>query len=208
LAESEWIAVVILAAGQSKRFGKNKLLTDFKGKKLIEHTLEPYLDNREIFKNIIVVLGSLKDDFQSLLNDLQLHTIYNPDFQTMGMISSVKLGISKLEEHNLGNCKGVIIHPADIPFVRKEEINRIIEKAGPENTIIIPSYKNQRGHPLFLSKDLISDLLELSDIEMGLRGYLHKKSDIVKYVELDSTRILFDVDKIEDLERIDKIFFS
>ena len=47
---SGWIAVIVLAAGQSKRFGQNKLLTDFKGKKLIEHTLEPYINNQEHFK--------------------------------------------------------------------------------------------------------------------------------------------------------------
>jgi molybdenum cofactor cytidylyltransferase len=206
--KSDWIAVLILAAGQSKRFGKNKLLTDFKNKKLIEHTLEPYLNNQNIFKKIIVVIGSLKDDFQQLFKNSRVITVYNQDYQSSGMSSSIKVGISKLLELDLKNCTGVIIHPADIPFVREEEIGKIIESTLPENTIVVPSYKNQRGHPIFFSKALIKELLGLSDEEMGLRGYLHMKKDIINYVVMDSHRILFDVDKKEDLKKIEYTFFS
>jgi molybdenum cofactor cytidylyltransferase len=189
--KSDWIAVIILAAGQSTRFGKNKLLTVFKDKKLIEHTLGPYINNQEVFKKVIVVLGSLKDDFQLLLKNSQVITTYNRDYQSSGMSSSIKVGISKLLDSKLNNCKGVIIHPADIPFVR-----------------VIPSYKNQRGHPLFFSKDLIKELSKLSDKEKGLRGYLREKKDIIKYIEVNSNRILFDVDIVEDLKKINNIFFS
>ncbi|MHA2277444.1 MAG: nucleotidyltransferase family protein [Candidatus Kariarchaeaceae archaeon] len=206
--KSDWIAVIILAAGQSTRFGKNKLLTVFKDKKLIEHTLEPYINNQEVFKKVIVVLGSLKDDFQLLLKNSQVITTYNRDYQSSGMSSSIKVGISKLLDSKLNNCKGVIIHPADIPFVREEEISKILESAVQENTILIPSYKNQRGHPLFFSKDLIKELSKLSDKEKGLRGYLRGKKDIIRYIEVNSNRVLFDVDIVEDLEKIENIFFS
>lgn len=206
--KKNWIGVIILAAGRSERFGKNKLLTDFKGKKLIEYTLEPYLSNQEIFRQIIVVLGSLKSDFKNLFKGLRLLKVYNQDYQTSGMSSSIKIGISKLLEFNLENCLGVLIHPADIPFVKMFEIKKLIEFENLDNAIIIPSFENHGGHPIFISKNKLKDLLDLTEIEMGLRGYLQKNKDSITYIEVESPRILFDIDKKDDLNEIERLFFS
>ncbi|MFH0896428.1 MAG: NTP transferase domain-containing protein, partial [Candidatus Bathyarchaeota archaeon] len=64
------VTSVILAAGKSERMGKNKLLLEMKGKKLIEHIL--YAIESSVVNETIIVLGNkpweIVDAVKSRLN--------------------------------------------------------------------------------------------------------------------------------------------
>ena len=58
------IAVVILAAGFSSRMKRNKLLLPFKGRTVIENTVESFM-NSEVDK-IVIVLGNEKKEVREI----------------------------------------------------------------------------------------------------------------------------------------------
>lgn len=200
---SDWIATIILAAGKSSRFGENKLLSEFKGKKIIEFTLSLYITNKKLFKDIFVVIGYQHEKILSQLSNYSITTCFNENYITGGMSSSIKVGMQSLLKKDLKKCIGVIIHPADIPFIDLETINRISEKVLQDKTIsiLIPKYEKKSGHPIFISKFLFHELLNVNEEKKGLRGFIQEYSKLVTYFDVESKFVLVDIDLKADLEK-------
>lgn len=87
------INAILMASGLSERMGKNKLMLDFKGKKIYEHTLD-LLESLDFDKVIVAssyeeILADAKNrGFVSLENDNN----------AIGKSSSIKLGVNACEE--------------------------------------------------------------------------------------------------------------
>jgi molybdenum cofactor cytidylyltransferase len=197
--------VIILAAGQSKRFKSNKLLVTIKEKTIIERTLQPFTELRNIISKICVVTGAYTEELKSVLNGLQINFVHNPDFEYGGMSSSIKVGLNcvKYQEKKID---GIFIHPGDIPFIKTDDILAIIRFH--ENTgskIIVPTYENQKGHPLFIDKSLIDSLNYVSEEKQGLRGILNEYQNEIQLVECKNSGILHDIDTVEELQKFKEL---
>ena len=84
----------ILAAGSSERTGKvNKLLKKYKGKPLIEHTIQNYLVSKVSRNNIIT--GYEKEKIVRIANKYNILTHHNRDYKK-GLLSSIKIAIKNL----------------------------------------------------------------------------------------------------------------
>ena len=115
-----FIESFILAAGSSKRAGKiNKLTKKFIGKPLIEHTLNNYC-NAKINRNNVIT-GYERDKIEKIANKFNIFSIYNKDFKK-GLLTSIKVAIENIHE----NTTGVLIGLADMPLVKKSDLNKII----------------------------------------------------------------------------------
>ena len=71
-------AGIILAAGKSERFGSPKILLDWHGDKLI-HFIAKKVSSFDL-SQVIVVVGSLFGEVSSLLADLPVSVVENPDY--------------------------------------------------------------------------------------------------------------------------------
>jgi CTP:molybdopterin cytidylyltransferase MocA len=194
------IIPIILAAGKSKRFGKeNKLFYTIKNKKILELTLEVFLNS---FKSIIVVIGHDKEDmveFLSFYDPSRVNYIHNDKWDLDGMSSSVKKGIEFIKSSF--NCFGILIHPGDVPFITETDIKSIVAKAEQESfqKLIIPQFEMKNGHPLFIPKPLLSQVLKISESSEGLRGFLKKNHSLITFVQC-SKGVLRDIDYKTDLD--------
>lgn len=84
---------ILLAAGNSRRFGKNKLLESFNGKLLYEYTLE-------IARNLTldeIILVTQYEEIVKREKDKGISLVYNPNPQR-GISESIKLGVKKAGE--------------------------------------------------------------------------------------------------------------
>ena len=197
------IIPIILAAGNSKRFGtENKLLYNINNKSMIENTLKHFIGN---FNDIIVVLGFDMEKISIFLQKVDfkgsnLHIVKNIDWNIKGMSSSVKKGV----EYVLSNCitKGMLIHPGDIPFLQHEDIKRIISAVNRNNydKIIIPKHQKNKGHPLYIPINLAHEVLKIDEDSEGLRGFLTKYKDLKIFTEC-SEGILRDIDTKLDVNK-------
>jgi molybdenum cofactor cytidylyltransferase len=198
--EKHEYGVIILAAGRSRRFQENKFLADINGRPLLEKTLDPFLKLDSQIKIVIVVTGAYTEELKPLLQKLKVIQVHNQAYATGGMSSSVKKGLTCLQDQ-LEKLNGVFIHPGDIPFILSQDLLRMIafleEKS---KLIIIPTFENRRGHPLLLHSSLIAELHTLKERDQGLRGFLSRSSEKIAFVPLNNPGILQDIDYLEDLE--------
>jgi len=131
----------ILAGGQSKRMGKDKLFLEFNNKKLIEHTIDKvkkYLkkviiitnqDNEFFFKNN---LTTVKDCIEGQLGPL------------VGILTAMKWA-----KENLRKCLWIATFPCDTPFFPESIIKNFIEESEKKESLILCASSHGRKHNIF-----------------------------------------------------------
>lgn len=178
---------LILAGGCSSRAKTNKLLLKVNNKPLILNTIASL---SSLVDELVVVTGKFDKELRPYLSNCKV--VYNKDYE-LGMFSSVKAGIKDIDSD-------LLILPGDISNVSSKTISAIIANKG---LITIPTYKGKSGHPLFLNKEMVNKLKQ-EDINSNLRAFINSNIDFVNYVEVDDPFINFDVDTIEDYNRLVK----
>ena len=90
----------------------------------------------------------------------------------------------------------------DHPLVSEETVRALIAGFGERDAhVVIPIFRNQRGHPVVISRTLFEELLRLSPDE-GADTVLRKYRDATQFVEVDDQGILLDVDDSEAYRRL------
>ena len=192
-------SLVILAAGKSERFGKNKMLVNVLGEPLIRRVVKNALSSQ--VNEVIVVLGYMASKIEKVLRDLPCKIVLNENFEE-GMSSSVKIGLSKVSRET----EAVLFLPGDYPLVTAEDINKVISKFKETRAeIVIASYKGKPGHPILFSRKLFGEIKEIREEEQGLKAVVRKHREDVALAETNSPGVLIDVDTEEDLNRIIRI---
>jgi len=188
------IWAIILAAGESKRMGKPKLLLPFGEKTIIETVIDNVIQSK--VEKILVVLGSNWKKIKKKIKNLPLKIIVNSNF-TKGMLSSVQCGFQTLPK----NTQAVLVVLGDQPAVSSAIIDKIIDafkriKKG----IVLPVYKNNRGHPVLIDMKYRDEVENLSP-DVGLRDLVYNHPEDILEVEVETPGILGDIDDMEDYRR-------
>jgi molybdenum cofactor cytidylyltransferase len=182
---------IILAAGESRRMQKNKLVLPFLNKTLIEHVVEHVMQAG--IKNIMVVLGAYRDDLLPILGRMPVLHCYNDEYEN-GMLSSVQCGFRNIPL----SMDAALIFLGDQPEIPGEVASAIIiAHLKSKKGIIIPVYGKRRGHPVLIHKKYRNEIKDLDQSE-GLRGLMNKFSGDLQLLEVDSPGILKDIDVPQD----------
>lgn len=198
-------SAVILAAGKSTRFPTNKLLyevtVDGVRASLARHTVSKFIESR-VFNEIVVVLGFQSELVRKALAGLNVKFIINESYE-LGMSSSVIKGVKAVSEE----ADVVAIHPGDVPYIRVSTLKGMIEYVSElleeDNAfIVVPRLvKSMRGgHPLVVGKGLLESIYQISEEELGLKGFLRKHADKIRYYDVDDAGILRDIDTLDDIK--------
>lgn len=190
------LAAVLLAAGQSLRMGRNKLLEPWQGRPLAAHML---LSLHEAgLSPIIVVTGHQAD---RLVEELKataaddVSFVHNPAYAG-GLAGSVRAGVAALPD----GIDGAVIAQADMPGVGANVIAALIAAFEPTEgrAICVPTRRGRRGNPILWSKALL-DRMHMLTGDVGARSLLVTHADLVSEVEVASDGILLDIDTPDDL---------
>ena len=200
------ISAVILAAGESRRMGKqNKLLLPIGGEALLVKLVASVCASD--VGQVLVVIGHEAEKIRRELNEFPLNFVYNPNFSE-GMTTSIKYGV-KVASHE---CDGLLICLGDMPFINTSEINKLIHayvknRIKGEGLIVVPVFKRQRGNPVLFSIEFRNDILEHKK-ESGCKEVIMKNSDSVMEIEMDDEKMLLDVDTMEDYQSVSDLFVT
>ncbi|MES2823910.1 MAG: nucleotidyltransferase family protein [Pseudomonadota bacterium] len=186
---------LILAAGNSSRFGSCKLLADFRGQPLITATisaaraLEP--------AQILVVAGAFFEQLfraQTLFNTgtPMLDLLEFPDWQS-GMGCSLAFGIKQLSADN-----AVLILLADQPLISSQDLHNLYRawSANPEQ-IVCASFANTLGVPAIFPAQFKTQLRACTGDQGAKRLLMNNEQQLVP-VPMASAE--FDVDTRTDLD--------
>lgn len=193
----ESCAGIILAAGQASRFGSVKQLLDWKGKPFIRQVTETAL--RSGLWPVVVITGAYAADVESAIQDLPVHIVQNPNF-ALGQSTSIKTGINFLSRFSR-QVGSAIFLLADQPQIPVEVVRALTEShARTFSPITAPLVLNEgRANPVLFDRVTFPDLLELSG-DIGGRAIFGKYK--VEYLPWHDDRLLLDVDKPEDYQRL------
>lgn len=193
------IAVVILAAGASRRMGSAKQLLPWGETTLLKHTITTA--QKTCANSIIVVLGANYNVIKKDIKDIPITIIKNNNWE-LGLGQSIACGASfvlKLKE----DIDGVLFMLADQPFINSKYLNKIMNTfLISTNQIISTSYSDgKNGVPTLFDKCYLKELSTLSD-DNGAKSILREYHDNVNV--LDSKIENFDIDSKADYD----LFFN
>ena len=121
-------------------------------------------------------------------------TVHNPKFMS-GMHSSIRKGLQALE-----NFDAVMICLADQPAISLDVL-RALEAQFQPGKIVFPTFQNERGHPVLISKNYVPEILAHEDGDYGC-SYLFKRYPAnVVTVPTDHASILQDIDTPADYQK-------
>lgn len=192
------ISAIILAGGESKRFGSLKQIYKFKNKTFIDHILENLID-LPLISEIVIGLGY---DMERVMNNIKTHSekikiAMNYNYKD-GQISTLKECLKVCSHFN----KGFLVTLVDHPFISKNTyfylINEFINYGFQK--IIIPVYENKKGHPVIFPCYLKKELMNCP-LEEGARFVIKNYESEVRLINTLDKFILADIDKIEDFEK-------
>lgn len=187
------ICAVVLAAGESRRMGQQKLLMPWGQKTVIEHIVDELLTSR--IDGTLVVTGHDHPRLQTTLSQYPV-TLVNNERYDQGMLSSVRCGLRALPD----SCEGVLVALGDQPSLSSVTINRLMDPFLSHRGIVVPTHQGRRGHPLIFSPAYIPRILTEFDA-VGLRGLLQACDGDIREIPLDTADILWDLDTPEDYQR-------
>ncbi|MDI6820515.1 MAG: nucleotidyltransferase family protein [Candidatus Hodarchaeaceae archaeon] len=186
------IGVAILAAGESKRMGKNKLLLEVGGKRVIEWTVDSF---RGIVDDIVVVLGHRPEDLIPALKELGVRWTVNKRYGE-GMASSFKEGIRELRK-----CDAAFLALGDQPFVDKgflKKATRVWRRRRAK--VVSPVHEGKKGHPVLFDRSLFGEIFSLERHET-IRDVIHRHADELHLVRAGKWSVM-DMDTPEDFAEL------
>ncbi len=187
------LAILILAAGSSRRLGSPKQLLEYAGKTLLEHAAA---DALRLTPDVYVVLGHARELCEMALESVGVTTLFNPYYKE-GMGGSIAYAVSRIPKHD-----HLLIMLCDQPLIPKEHYKKLIDSAKENPTLMIASeYSAKPGVPaLFPLKYYQS--LQMLEGDKGAKTLLMSNPCIS--VPIDTAYIL-DIDTKEEWEHFCKL---
>lgn len=185
------IGCVILASGESVRFGSNKLLADFCGKPLLNHLLDALpggLVTVVVTRSAAVCELAKAKGFRCLLHR-------QPEVR-----DTIRLGLSALPDTD-----GCLFCVGDQPLLTAETIKKVVDAYREDATRIVrAAYGDRQGNPVLFPPSLYSELETLAEGEAGVT-VIRRHPDLVRTVQAAFAEELDDVDTQEVLEALQKL---
>lgn len=188
------VGAIILAAGESRRMGQNKLLLPWHDATVLEQTVANVVASQA--SGSIIVSGHEAEVVSRLggLHDSRL--IHNPDFAE-GMLSSVQTAVGQAP----ASWSAVLVVLGDQPMVSTETINRVLETyARSQAGLVVPRHGGQRGNPVLIDRRHFAELLALPP-DAAPRLLLERYPDGIAWVDIADESVLHDLDRPEDYAR-------
>jgi CTP:molybdopterin cytidylyltransferase MocA len=186
------IEAVLLAAGQSIRFGGPKLLAETGNGPLLRRQVDELLSAP--VERLLVVVGAFAREYRACLPpDTRVEVIEHPGWAA-GLGSSIAAGFGQLA----AGVDGAVITLADQPALRAGLIAEMIGKfEGEPHCVVACRYAGVLGPPALFGREWFPALMALRG-EEGARRVLTQAGSRVRTIEWPEGA--FDLDTREDWE--------
>ena len=215
------IHIIYMAAGNSRRFGSNKLFYELDGKPMYRHLLERLIEIKDRYNKLknaesnnpvidITVVTRYREilDYCACIPDC--HAVLSPDSEK-GISYTIKAGIMAVQEQKKLKKSSEVTHHtaekeeyymfavADQPYLKSQSviklIDRVLKNKGNMKSVFSLRCGDTVGNPCVFHSSLIPQLLSLEG-DKGGRS-VAKKYDCV-YVDIADERELMDIDTLSN----------
>ena len=131
----------ILAGGQSKRMGKDKLFLQLNNKTLIEHTIDKV---KKHLKKVIIITNQENEFFSKNNLTVVKDCIEGQQGPLVGILTAMKWA-----KENLTQCAWVASFPCDTPFFPENIVENFIQESEKKESLILCASTHGRKHNVF-----------------------------------------------------------
>jgi molybdenum cofactor cytidylyltransferase len=150
------VALILLAAGCSRRMGRPKQLLPVNGVPMLRHATMRALESR--CRPVVVVCGSLMTEVGMTVGDLPVRIVQNSAWQG-GTGTSIHAGIHAVAA---GPVDAAIVALADQPMVSGSTYDRLVGEWERRSVLVAASeYEDGLGAPALFDRRLFGELLRL-----------------------------------------------
>ncbi len=185
------VAAIVLAAGQSQRFGQPKQLLPVGNKTMLQHVVDIALDSP--VEQVIVVLGCRAAEIRASIAERPVQVVVNEKWKA-GLSSSMQAGLAAVKPE----ADAALFVLADQPGVTAEVIAKLVgryrETGAP---IVVPTHRGRRGNPVLFARSLFAELMGVKG-DQGGRQVIAKHEGELKEVEVETEAIFTDIDTADD----------
>jgi molybdenum cofactor cytidylyltransferase len=181
------LAAVILSAGASSRMGRPKALIPYREGTFLQHLLD--VTRHQKIGVTRVVLGAGAEEISTAAKLDPQVVVVNQEWQN-GQLSSICAAVRSLADID---TDGMVLCPVDHPLVSAVLVGDLVDqfyKSG--KSIVLPTYKGRRGHPVIFSSALYGELLAAPS-EKGARAVVWAHAADVLEVPTDEEGILLNI---------------
>lgn len=189
------VGCLVMAAGNARRFGDNKLATKVRGKTLIERALDAI--PQEGFSRVVVVTQYA--EVEALAVERGFTVIWNrhPDW---GISHTISLGTEELQK----DCDAICYMVSDQPLLRRESIAGALAFFRENSDHIVGlSHDGKRGNPCIFPRKFYGELIALRE-DHGGNTVIRAHEDALLLYEVDKQE-LTDVDTPQALQDLTKV---
>lgn len=187
------VCLIYLAAGNSRRFGSNKLLYELDGKPLYRHLLDRLvrLCTRHPEWEVVVVT-----QYPVIYDELvksNIHVVFSPD-SYKGASYSVRAGLEAAVE-----ARACVFFVADQPYFTEKSAEAFLETMERNQAGLgCVACGERTGNPVWFSREYFPELLKLKE-DQGGRKVLKKHPKKISYFPITDERELQDMDTQFDI---------
>jgi len=179
------VAGVVLAAGASRRMGRNKMLLELEGESLVRRA-------------VVVVLGHEADRARAVLAGLPVEIALNPDF-TGPTSGSLHAALDVLGQ----DVDAAVVLLGDMVHVSEADLAELVRRAGTSAApLVVSRYGEVTAPPLLFRRALFDELLAWTGEGCGKAVVQAHKHEAL-YVDRPAA-VLVDVDTPEDFQAAQK----
>jgi molybdenum cofactor cytidylyltransferase len=183
-------AAIVLAAGAGSRFGGDKLSAQFNGEPLVRHAIRA---SRAAPVSRVIVVAAPGLDIGAW--DDSGPPVKMQRIATTALSDSLKAGIAAVVD-----ADGAFAFLGDMPLVPHGVAGALAEALG-DNFAAMPLHDGKPGHPVLLSHAAFADISGLQGDE-GAGRLLRSRKDVA-FLDWPDEAVLLDVDRAEDITRLE-----
>lgn len=193
MSPSPRVGAVLLAAGESSRFGSgNKLLAPIDGTAVVRRAAATLLSSA--VAEIVVVVGHDDASVRAALSDCPVVFRSNPDYAA-GQSTSVRTGVEAARERG---WDATVFALGDMPFVAPDSVDALLDRYGSDAaTIVAAACDGERGNPVLFDSKHYGTLADVTG-DVGGRELVESHPEAV-LVETGDPGVARDVDTEADL---------
>ena len=182
------LSLIMLAAGNSRRFGSNKLLYEIGGVPMYLRTLYKLQKAASELGNCEIIVVTQYEEIAAKAQESGARVLINPHPER-GISSSMQIGLAAAQESS-----ACLFTVSDQPWLTAETIVDLVHKFLAEHKGMACTLLGVKtGNPCIFSRKYYQELQEITG-DKGGKQIINRHPDDVTYLEMKDARELVDID--------------